>query len=143
MALLKRIFNRLKILNWKARFLQSTLPLKSLSFSSSLSFSLSTARKKYLMKSWTSNKYVIPLRIGKSVCWIFYLWLLMVGWDSRWASEAEERNIIKMCPSQYDCWIWNYTAHFPSISAVELYICGFWFAYITVSLDLMVFYSGG
>lgn len=50
-----------------------------------------------------------------------------------------------MCPSQYDCWIWNYSARFLLwcllIPFVGKYICGFWFAYITVSLDLMVFYS--
>lgn len=76
---------------------------------------------KYLMKPWKSNKYVISLGIGK------HLWsLLGDGGDGEKEKTADERtkrkkrNIIKMCPSQYDCWIRNYFASLvmPHISRV-------------------------
>lgn len=59
--------------------------------------------RRYLMKAWTSNKYALSL--GIAIGWFVNNWAVA---DKR----EEQRNIIRMCPSRYDCWIWNYSIVF-------------------------------
>lgn len=91
--------------------------------------------RRYLMKAWTSNKYVLSLGIAIGCDRVMRWW-----WVGERISEQRKKYYQNVSIS-----IWLLNLELLLLPLVLLlkrarYICGFWFACRSVSLNLMVLY---